>query len=316
MQSTESCALAHLVSDELLGVGEIFSPPQLICKNPVSSAFYPHKHENIHLNIHPLSQKDLHRSELQNLQTLFLEQKALLEKTIADARNHRPSFDAKIVMEVSTQTNISNLMANHMLDANDRKVAHECMCLDNASLDSAHQQVILRQCNSFEVTNSSITHNTKYNVLWQDKDAAIVASHLQEMRDQKIIFEERLAQSSQSALDQRVKLEELLAQAAEDTNHMRDVYEEGARLASDDAEEKMRASMEVCMHAYLYSILVAYMIPRIKYLCSWFPDNFSEQNSFIVPLHDFVSHCITKVLSRLRSCEVILSDMLPSRVVS
>ena len=67
------------------------------------------------------------------------------------------------------------------------------------------------------------------------------------------MFEEKLAQSVQSASDQRINLEERLAQAEEDTCLMRDAYEEGARLACDDAEDKMRVSMEVCIAAYAIS---------------------------------------------------------------
>ena len=66
------------------------------------------------------------------------------------------------------------------------------------------------------------------------------------------MFEERLAQSAQSASDQRTNFEERLAQSAlclaqagRDSCSMREAYELGALLASEDAEEKRKISVEV-----------------------------------------------------------------------
>ena len=82
-------------------------------------------------------QKDLHRAELQNLHVLLHEQKILFEKTIADACNHRTSFDAlsanKVVMDSSTQTSFSNLIAHPVQD--DMKEAFESMSLASAFRD-------------------------------------------------------------------------------------------------------------------------------------------------------------------------------------
>lgn len=55
----------------------------------------------------------------------------------------------------------------------------------------------------------------------QDKEAANIFQ-LNEMRDQKSMFEGKLAQSAQIASDQRTDFEERLAQAAQDTCDMRD----------------------------------------------------------------------------------------------
>ena len=66
------------------------------------------------------------------------------------------------------------------------------------------------------------------------------------------MFEQRLAQSAQSAFDQRTNFEERLAQSAlclaqagRDSSSMREAYEQGALLASEDAEEKRKISVEV-----------------------------------------------------------------------
>ena len=81
----------------------------------------------------------------------------------------------------------------------------------------------------------------------QDKEAV----HLLH-QDQRSMFEQQLAQSAQSASDQRTNFEERLAQSARslaqagrDTRDMRAAYELGALLASEDAKEKRKISVEV-----------------------------------------------------------------------
>ena len=82
----------------------------------------------------------------------------------------------------------------------------------------------------------------------QDKEAA----HLDEMRDQRSMFEQQLAQSAQSASEQRTKFEERLAQSARslaqagrDIRDMKEAHEQGALLASEDAEVKRKISVGV-----------------------------------------------------------------------
>ena len=66
------------------------------------------------------------------------------------------------------------------------------------------------------------------------------------------MFEQQLAQSAQSASDQRTNFEERLAQSARslaqagrDNRDMKEAYELGALLASEDAKEKRKISVEV-----------------------------------------------------------------------
>lgn len=66
----------------------------------------------------------------------------------------------------------------------------------------------------------------------QEKEAHLL--QLNEMRHQTSMFEAQLAQAVRTS-----------AQAERDTSNMRESYEQGALLASDDAEQKRRTSVEV-----------------------------------------------------------------------
>ena len=102
----------------------------------------------------------------------------------------------------------------------------------------------------------------------QDEAAANLIQH-NAMQDQRIMFEKQLAESAQLASDQRTSFEgrlaELacsLAQAARQNDDMKASYEQGALLASDDAEQKRKTSVGVSEAAGRLGMHASYLFLR------------------------------------------------------